>query len=339
MPELLRLAAENTSAELFLIPCADWYVEMLMRAKGALSDLYALHVPRFDVWRMLSDKCELYKTLTGEGISCPEYVAFWGIGEVTDSALMKIPYPAVIKPADSSEYWRNPFPNMRKVYFPKSVTEAKEIIYTIFASGYSESVILQRRVGSVSQNKVLTTVSDKEGRVVHAVMGDVILEQTGKTSYGNHAAIITVPLEEVAFKLIDLLNKISYTGIANFDIMCDGKERYVLDANTRQGRSCDYMRAAGVSLAEMLVKINDREHLTPDFFYKEIYWHYPENKVVLDLADRSDRARAVRLINEKKEATPYKNSYEGVARRAYVGLHNIRLSRSIRASVSGGEDV
>ena len=196
VPELLRLAAENTRAELFLIPCADWYVEMLMGVKSGLSDLYAMHLPGVDVWRMLSDKCELYKTLSGEGISCPDYVEFEEIGDVTDSSLMKIPYPAVVKPADSSEYWRNPFPDMRKVYFPRSFTEAKDIIYSIFASGYSKRVILQRHVGGVSQNRVLTTVSDKEGRVVRAVMGDVILIEQQLPNLlpqpdpGNHHGIL-----------------------------------------------------------------------------------------------------------------------------------------------------
>lgn len=339
VPELLKFAAENPCAELFLIPCADWYVEMLEMAKPSLSGLYRIHMPDINTWRSLSDKSEFYKLIGKEKIPYPDCTVFENIHDVGEDKLSVFSYPAVIKPADSTEYWKNPFEDMQKVYFPESITDAKEVLYRIFASGYGKNVIMQKFVGGKNGNRVLTTFSDKKGKVVRAVLGEVILEEVGKTSFGNHAAIITVPLDKISFSLIDFLNKISYSGIANFDIMTDGKEKYVLEANTRQGRSCDYLRAAGINVAELLVKTAYGESLQPDFSYREIYWHYPPHKTVMEYTNPSGREKAERLLREGKSSTPYRNCYEGIKRRIYVAVHNMRLANTVKKNARRVGDV
>lgn len=333
--ELLKFAADNSCAELFLIPCADWYVSMLQDAKPALSKLYNIHIPDKNIWEKLSDKCGFYEALKKERIPYPDYVSFEPNEKMSDKKLSLISYPAVLKPSDSTEYWNNPFPDMRKVYFPKNKYEAEDIIRKIFKSGYSKKIILQEKVGSNNGNRVFTTFSDGNGRVVRFVLGDVILEETGKTSFGNHSAIITVPPDDICFRLIDFLNSIKYKGFANFDIMTDGAEKYVLEINMRQGRSCDYMRAAEVNIAELLVRNAHGDNIEPDFSYKEIYWHYPTHKSVVKYSDGSGAERAQQLQTEGKGYSPYANSFEGIKRRIYVAIHNMRLSKAIKENFQG----
>lgn len=335
IPELLKFAAENSSAELFLIPCADWYVSMLEDASGVLSDLYNIQIPNKNIWQNLSDKCGFYEAAKKAELPYPEYVSFEYGEKITDKKIAGVQYPAVLKPSDSIEYWNNPFQNMRKVYFPESRYEAEKTIEKIFASGYRKRIIVQKKIGSNYTNKVLTTFSDSNGRVVRCVYGDVALEEIGKTSFGNHSAIITVPLDEICFKLIDFLNVIKYSGFANFDIMTDGNEKYVLEINMRQGRSCDYLRAAGVNIAELLVRNARRENIEPDFSYKEIYWHYPPHKSVIKYSDAKNADRAEKFANEGRDYSPYDNSFEGITRRLYVMVHNIRLSNSIKSNYEG----
>ena len=335
VPELLKFAAENSSAELFLIPCADWYVSMLENVRDILSKSYNVQIPDKNIWDKFSDKCDFYEAARRSGIPYPEYVSF-KYGDVTSEEKIRlIPFPAVIKPSDSTEYWKHPFFDMRKVYFPKSCNEAQNIIEKIFASGYNKRIILQRKVGNNYTNKVLTTFSDSSGKVVRCVYGDVVLEEIGKTSFGNHSAIITVPLDEICFKLIDFLNDMKYTGFANFDIMSEGNEKYVLEINMRQGRSCDYLRAAGVNIAELLVRNARGEFISPDYSYKEIYWHYPPHKAVIKYSDSINADRAKNFVNEEKDYSPYENSHEGLRRRIYVMIHNIRLANSIKSNYEG----
>lgn len=333
--ELLKFAAENSSAELFLLPCADWYVAMLQKAKSSLDKLYNIHIPEEKIWAKLSDKCGFYEAAKKAGIPYPEYVYFEPGDEISEKKITAIEYPAVLKASDSTEYWNNPFPNMRKVYFPENRYEAENTINKIFDSGYGKKIILQKKVGTYSTNRVLTTFSDSRGRVVRCVYGDVVLEEIGKTSFGNHAAIITLSPDEICFKLIDFLNGIKYTGFANFDIMTDGNQKYVLEINMRQGRCCDYLRSAGVNIATLIVKNARGENIEPDFSYKKIYWHYPPHKTVIKYADSKSADRAESFTNEGKDYSPYDNSYEGFKRRIYVMIHNLRLSNAVKKNFEG----
>lgn len=332
VPELLKFAEEKEGAELLLIPCADWYVEMLEGARDELSRVYSIHIPRREMWERLADKHSFYQLLREEGIAYPDYEVFSSENSVGDEPLSRVKYPAVVKPTDSTEYWRHPFSDMRKVFFVENAAEAEVIIKRIFKSGYNKRIVLQNRVGTGSENKVLTTFSDKDGVVVRAVFGEVILEEVGKTSYGNHAAIITRPLNDTCREVIDLLNKIKYVGVANIDIMSDGDRDYVLELNPRQGRSCDYLRAAGVNIAKLFVAAMRGEKISPDFSYKEVYWHYPPHSTVLKYSSAPAAAKAERLKNLGLDFTPYKNLAEGLARRAYVFVHNVRFKRAIKKS-------
>lgn len=330
---LLKFAAENTGAELFLIPCSDPYVELLQRIRGSLGGIYRIDMPSVDLWEKLTDKSDFYSLMSRAGIRYPESISF-SRGEEEDCAKLScMEYPAVLKPSDSAEYWKNPFSDMRKVYFPESVDDAKKIMKRIFESGYSKKVILQKKIGDKGKNEVLTVYSSKCGRVVRAVLGEVVLEECGKTSFGNHSAIITKPLDKTAFDMIDFLNGVGYCGFANIDIMTDGKEKYILELNARQGRSCDYLRAAGVNIAELLVKNASTEALSPDFHYKEIYWHYPPHEVVARYSSNDDRKRVEELRLLGREFSPYKNGFEGIRGRIYAKIHGLRLSKSIEKSM------
>lgn len=332
---LLKFAAENTGAELFLVPCSDPYVKILQEIKGHLSGIYRIDIPQTDLWRKLSDKYTFYGSMNDVGILYPEFVEFSSDKDISEEKLSKIEFPAVLKPSDSAEYWEHPFQGMRKVYFPKDRVSAKRIAEQIFSAGYRKKIILQKKIGNKNSNRVLTTYSDKRGKVVRAVLGEVVLEECGKTSYGNHSAIITRPLDKISFELIDFLNSVGYNGFANFDIMGNGEEKYVLEINTRQGRSCDYVRAAGVNIAELLVENALSGNITPDFSYKEIYWHNPPHKTVMKYCSDSVRKSIERLHKSGGGYTPYINEYEHFRRRIYVAIHNSRLSKAIEKSMRG----
>ena len=336
VPELLKFAAENNGAELFLIPTADWYVEMMMQARPRLSGIYNIYMPDSDIWRALSDKAEFYSLMKKSEIPHPPYISFEKGDKLTEKNLSGFGFPAVIKPSDSSLYWRHPFSDMRKVYFPKDAAAAEKIIKKIFSSGYDKRVIFQKKIARGAKNRVLTTLSDSQGRVVRAVLGDVILEECGKTSQGNHAAIITRPLNDLSFRLIGFLSKAGYRGIANIDIMASDDGEYVLELNPRQGRSCDYLRAAGVNIAELIVRCGRGERVEPDFSYKKIYWHHPPHDVVMKYAEKEMRDEAERLRQEGGEYTPYGNEYEGARRAIYVYIHNMRMRNRIKKSMKEG---
>ena len=272
VPELVRFAEGRREEKLFLIPCADWYVEMLEYARDKLEDYYFFHIPGFEVWRATSDKASFISILDKYGIEHPKT-------EILDFELKELEHrggklkpPFVLKPADSTEYWRNPFDGMQKVYFPDSLGEVREVAKRIFLSGYSGKLLLQEYVkgggGRICADaSVLTVFMSSDGKAIKAVLGDVLLEELGKTSRGNYSVIVTRELDALSVKLIEMLEEIGYTGIANFDILREGDKSYCLELNPRQGRSFDYLRASGVNLAKLLLsELRDETGLS-DFEY------------------------------------------------------------------------
>ena len=316
-----------------LIPCADWYTEFLENASEYLKDAYRFLIPGLSLYREVSEKASFSCLLDRFGITHPETKVFskQGDREVRDFAVA-IPYPAVLKPADSSAYWRSPFPQMKKVYFPKTAEEAKEITDCIYRAGYTGRLILQRRIRP-TRRSTLTVFCDADAVARRAVLADVLLEEAGGTAQGNYSALLTRPLDRTSMALAHLLERVGYCGIANFDILSEGDKDYVLELNPRQGRSSDYTRAAGVNLFDCLIATLTGGQVTTDFSYREIFWHsVPVGAVRKYATDPSLLGQAERLLSEGAAFSPfsYRPDLSGnPIRRLYTLFHGIRRSAAL----------
>ena len=99
--------------------------------------------------------------------------------------------------------------------------------------------------------RVLTSYSDRNGKVKMMCLGHVLLEEHTPHGLGNHAVIITEPNEELMMRVKNLLEDLHYVGFSNFDIKYDrrdGKYRF-FEINTRQGRSNYYVTGSGFNVA------------------------------------------------------------------------------------------
>jgi D-aspartate ligase len=327
LPELLSFAAKHTGSCLLLIPCSDMYLEMLYDIHEPLSDFYNVIIPKKSDYRMLADKASFYKLLKSHKIPYPEYCVI-NTPDVQKIREIKIGYPAVLKPSCSAEYAELDFKGKKKIYFPKSEDEAVEIADLIFKKNYEGALILQKKLPENAQSFVLTCLSNIDGTVARAVRSKVMMLERTDTGYGNYSALLTCPLDEISNKIIEMLNKISYVGIANFDIMYSVGKPYCLEANLRQGRSCDYLRAAGVNLAEYFYKnAVEMQNLTPNLSFKEIFWHYPSKRTALkNLEDTGEYGKVIDLIKNGRSFSPFENPYEGISKRLYSKIHDMRVS-------------
>lgn len=329
---LTRYAAHHRTERLVLFPCADWYAAATEEIREKIAGEYAFLLPEKEQYRTLSDKAKFYRLLADAGLPYPrtEVISFDTPPGLSDFS-GKISYPAVLKPADSTLYWRTPFPGMKKVYFPEDPLHAKQIAEVIFASGYRGKLLLQERIRRGTKPAgaaVLTVFSGADGRCVRAVQGDVLLEERGGTSTGNYAAILTRAPDAIALALIRFLDGMGFTGIANFDILYGDGGAYVLECNPRQGRSNDYCRAAGVNLPSLVLSALDGERLTPDFSSREVFWHaLPAADAIRFATDRDLTERAGRLLSAGADASPFCNPSESAPalhRRVYLALHALR---------------
>ena len=338
VPELICFAEQRQGERLLLIPCADWYVEMLEYAKDTLCEYYYFHVPSFEIWRTTSDKAYFTAIMDKYGISHPKTEIFDAELKDLERRGGKMKPPFVLKPSDSTEYWRNRFDGMKKVYFPHSLDEVKRIGEKIYSSGYSGKLILQEYIGNKSGNRkadasVLTVFLNGRAKAVRAVLGDVLLEELGSTSRGNYSVIVTRELDSMAYKLIRMLEGIGYTGVANFDILRKDDKSFCLELNPRQGRSFDYMRASGVNLATLLLSELRRKEVCPDFKYQSGVWRCVSRKTMIRHSDnRGLLKRAMYLEKRGRLKTPYDFATDkNLKRRFYVMAHLFREGRRYKA--------
>ena len=335
---LFDFAKLHKGKRLLIIPCADWYIDVARSVSTHMPESYVALLPTEEHRALFGNKRSFYKILDKYGIKYPKTEVIFN-NEDLEETIKAFEYPAVIKPADSALYWKYSFPGMRKVYFAENEKEAEKVCKRIFNSGYNKELILQKKIGNDANNvSVYTTYSDRNGNVVRGVYGRVILEECGKTSYGNHSAIITEPRSEICEKLTEMLDEEKYMGFANFDIISDGKDEYVLEMNIRQGRSCDYLRAAGVNIAELMLKDLNGEKIKKSFEYGNVYWHYPPHSLVLKEGTASCAAESERLRSQGKSYSPLnyvKDFLTNPLRRAYVYYHNLRLRKHFEKKEMG----
>lgn len=330
VPTMISFACENRDRELILVPCADWYMEILEFARDRLDGHFSFNIPDFDIWRIASDKCATSELFKKFKVNHPRTVSFRATDGIMKAASeLKPPY--VLKPAESSLYHKYSFDGKEKAYFTDSLGETVRISRKIFDSGYDGALVLQERIGNALSKpipSVLTTYSTKEGRVVMAALADAPLEEPAPTARGNYAALITRPPSPLCRDIINMLDRIGYQGFANFDILTNGDGETCLEINPRQGRSCDYLRCAGINIARLLVRDLRGEKIIPVFEYKKILWREASESVVKKYSHPSLRLRVSELIKEGMSFCVHSGG--SPKRRLYNLAHAIRQRGKFR---------
>ncbi|MBQ8448423.1 MAG: ATP-grasp domain-containing protein [Clostridia bacterium] len=329
---LERFARKHGSEELYLVPCTDEYAEAVINCADFLRKYYFFSCPSKNLAEKLISKDAFYKMCAAHGLPFPKTEVFCSSRPFSVLKALPFPYPIIIKPSSSIEYWRAPFDGMKKVYIAHTPEEAESIIKKIFAAGYKNSIILQELIeGGESDMYVFTAYSDKNAKVCAASMGHVLLGEHTPKGLGNHVAIITEYHEEITQKLCSFLESIGYRGFSNFDIIFDRKEGAfkLLEINLRQGRSNYYVTASGANIARILVcdrhgSLNGARYICRESFF----WHtVPKSIIYKYIADKELEAKARALDARGKSGTSLfyaKDLCFNPVRAAYALIHNLR---------------
>ena len=331
---LLRFAGEKKSRP-YLVPCGDWYVAFLSRNREVLKNAYRFLIPSEEIFEKASDKAKFYEMLEKEGLPYPKTRVL----SYDDLSLSKFladwKYPAVLKPSRSVSYYAHPFVDMEKVYFPQNPKEALDTAEKIFASGYRDTLVLQEHIGGENKKpiaKTLTLLSDQTGIVRRGVLGEVLIEEQSKGARGNYAAILTRPPDVLTCQLISFVEKIGYVGASNFDILSYEGKDYILELNPRHGRSCDYLRASGVSLARFFVDAIDRNPIKTDLTSHMGLWHAVPFFAVRASVSKNERVTlyALKRGGRITSVFQYTGERKTLRRRAYLRIHAIRRTLALK---------
>lgn len=260
-------ASEHKDKTIILVGCGDSYVALCSKHKNELAENIITPYIDYDLMHSLQMKETFYGLCDKWGIDYPGTVIY--DRSMGDDFEMNFPYPVIMKPSNGIQYWEHPFDTQKKVYTIHDHAEMISVLNDIYGAGYTDKMIIQDMIpGNDEYMRVLTSYSDRNGKVKMMCLGHVLLEEHTPHGLGNHALIITEPNKELMDRVKNLLESMNYVGFSNFDIKYDtrdGKFKF-FEINTRQGRSNFYVTGSGFNVAE---------YITEDFFYgKELPLKY-----------------------------------------------------------------
>ncbi|WP_223896301.1 carboxylate--amine ligase [Lactobacillus huangpiensis] len=298
-----------------LISCGDGYSELLAKHKEELEQVFVVPYVDYDLLQKLISKENFYQIAEECGLPYPK-TKIVTMADYKAENYLELPfgYPMELKPEDPVSWLDVQFEGRKKAFTIHNETELRDIVTKIYENGYHEDLILQDFIpGDDSNMRVLNAYVDKEHHIKMMCMGHPLLEDPTPQSIGNYMAILPDYDEKLYEQVESFLEKINYTGMANFDIKYDtrdGKYKF-FEINLRQGRSSFYVTLNGYNLAKWYVddyvydSLNDKE---PVYCNKlkskhKLWLGIPVNVFKQYAVDNEAKRMAEELIHEGRYGT------------------------------------
>ena len=302
-----RFAEEHKDKKILMVGCGDSYVALASRHRNEFPSNVIVPYIDFELMDQLQHKELFYGLCEKHGIDYPRTIIHRkGMGF---DFPCEFSYPVIVKPSNSIAYWEHPFETQNKVYKLDSREEMEKVLHQIYDAGYDDAVIIQDMVpGNDEYMRVLTSYSDRNGKVKMMCLGHVLLEEHTPHGLGNHAVIITEYEKELMERARNLLEDLNYKGFSNFDIKYDSRDgsyRF-FEINTRQCRSNYYVTGSGFNVARYFVEdyIYNTELEYDDRFRENLWLTVPERVAFKYVKQPENISEMKRLISEGKVVNP-----------------------------------
>ena len=240
-----------------LIACGDGYAELLAKHKEELSKVFVVPYIDYDLLEVLISKEGFYKTAEKYGLPYPK-TQIITMDDYKAENYLTIPfdYPVELKPEDPVSWLNCQFEGRKKTFTIHDEAELADIVGKIYTHGYKADLILQDFIpGDDSNMRTLNAYVDKNHQVKMMCLGHPLLEDPTPQSIGNYMTILPAYDEKLYEQVQSFLEKLNYTGMANFDIkydVRDGQYKF-FEINLRQGRSSFYVTLNGYNLAKWYI--------------------------------------------------------------------------------------
>lgn len=327
--ELEKIAKAHPKQKLILLACGDWYVRLIVEHRTLLERAgYIIPYIGEELLNRLVLKDSFYALCSSMDIPYPRTFAY-DMKNPASLDNIDFDFPLVAKPASSSAYHYANFPGKRKVFFLDDRKSLETLLTNLRASSYSYKFLLQEFIpGDDTHMRILTTYSDRTGKMRFAAFGQTLLEDKKAMGIGNPVAIISREHPAIVEDARRLLETVGYTGFANFDIKIDANtgSYYFFEINTRLGRSNYYITASGHNVAKWIVDdfVNNEEF--PDETViacgdESLYTVVPKKTLLSYVQDPELKDEIRRLYAEGKATNPIDYRAERrLVRRIYPGI-------------------
>ncbi|GED79663.1 atp-binding protein [Amylolactobacillus amylotrophicus DSM 20534] len=308
---LLRVAQkyQRTGKKLLLVGTSDIYVRNIILNAEFLKKYYVFNYPSAAIMDQLQNKKSFYELCDTLQIEHPNTI-FVGRNETPEQFDdSKLQYPLIIKPSNVVAYFDMHFAGKEKVYRVKTRDQVLGVIKLLRNAGYDDELIIQEFIPGDDTNMwdgVLYVNSNHKTELV--ALGQVVLQEHTPTAIGNLVAIITRNNLPLMKQMQEILEKIGYTGFANFDIKYDKRDQKfkIFEINIRQGRSSYYVTQTGHNMAKYLVEDCVAQRELPIEYNQSEYLFSIVPKMVLRhfVFNPTVKKDIRRLIRQKKWGNP-----------------------------------
>ena len=322
--------------QLLLVGTNDLYVRLIIEHQEQLRRYYTFNYIEEPLMNDLLVKKNFYALCEKHGVDIP---ATHFHSCQTDAPFEgDVTFPVIVKPSNGVLYYKNPFPNMQKVYKVDSYDEINEVVTTIRESGYDADLIIQDYIpGDDTYMWDSVVYVSSKGKPQLVTFAQVVLQEHELTAIGNYTALITRYNEKMMKVLQQFLEEVGYVGFANFDLKYDPRDGTfkVFEVNIRQGRSSYYITSCGHNMAKYLVDDLIYNVDKPLTYLDEEHLFTVVPKYVLKNFVKDDEVRADvrRLLKEGKYRNPlfYKRDRH-IKRKFFMMARQVNYVRKYRNS-------
>ncbi|MFK5635721.1 MULTISPECIES: carboxylate--amine ligase [unclassified Ornithinimicrobium] len=333
---LARIADAHPGHRLLLLGTVDVWVGRIAGLRDRLDERIAVPYPPLPLIEQLSDKEGFAAACQQVGIAHPVTRFLPDQAPETDVAglVEDLRWPLVAKAADSVSFSTLVYEGKQKVAYCDDLDSLIALRRTMSGAGYAGALVVQERIpGGDEQMRVLTTYSDRSGRVRWGRLGQVLLEDHDPAMIGNPLAVMHGASSTALAEITRLLEQVGWTGYANFDLKVDPRDgtEYFFELNPRLGRSHAYLHAAGHPLAAPLVReyVEGRDPFddvdpgpeTDDWLYSIV----PVPLLMRYVTDKENRARLATIRKGGRVIRPLRYSVDSGAERRVAQLKSDAL--------------
>ncbi|MDR2817682.1 MAG: hypothetical protein LBB04_03090 [Oscillospiraceae bacterium] len=294
----------NKFEKMLLVSCGDSYTKLVVKNKKKLEERFVTPYIGEELFEKLATKEAFYETCKEYGL---DYPATHIITPQNSKADLPFEFPVVLKASNDEKYSKCNFTEQEKAFFITGKSDLDRMVEIIYNSPYDDKLIVQKMIpGGDDFIRVLNCYVGKDNKVKLMCLGQVLIEDKASKTVGNYLAIMNDYNLEICNEVKNFLEKIKYTGFANFDMKfdaTDGKFRF-FEINLRQGRSSFFVTGSGFNLAKYLVK--DRilgEHLDFEVAKTEHLWLELPKILALRNVGKQHKKKVRRLIKDGKVCT------------------------------------
>lgn len=336
-------ASQQADDRILLIPCHDIYVRLLTECAEGLDKRFVWNCPKLDIVDTFLVKDKFYKEFANSELSFAKTIYYDCSQKETAPIPTDMMYPLIIKPGNGIMYGKHHFEGQPKVFKATTPDNATNFIDKVKASGYTDVLIVQEFIpGDDTRLHDCIFYVNSKGRAELATFAQIGLQEHTPTALGNCTVLINGysefgNVDETVEKFRNFLERIGYTGFAEFDLKYDYRDKTykVLEINPRQARSSYYLDCLGHNLVKMLMEdvFEGAEH---DFELEkgEFMLSMVPKSVIRDfIANDAYKAKAFELMKANKCADPLKFKGEkSFKHKLYLVLRARNYKKKYRAN-------